>query len=139
MVDSLREDRRTPLHSWRSQMCRELLRILAASVRILPKPWSLLPESCPPNAIALAEHNAKKLSKNHAKMVPKPPKSIKVVKKTLRSKKVAPKSGKETKKPPKNIFETPPWAPQISQNRKKRGLENRCFFRPPPGTDFASF
>ena len=39
IVNRLREDRRTPLHSWRSRMCRELLRILAAPVRILPKPW----------------------------------------------------------------------------------------------------
>ena len=61
IVVRLREDRRTPLHSWRSHMCRKLLRILAASGRILPKPWRLLPESCLQNAIALAKHNVKKI------------------------------------------------------------------------------
>ena len=39
IVDRLREDRRTPLHSRRSPMCRELLRILAAPARILSEHW----------------------------------------------------------------------------------------------------
>ena len=116
-----------------------MIRILSVSARILNEPWRLLPESCPQNAIALAKHNAKKLSKNHAKIVPKPAKSIKIAKNAPRSKKLAPSTEKDAKKGQEKFFETPPWAPQISQNQKKEGLENRRFFRPPPGTDFASF
>ena len=62
------------------------------------KPWRLLPESCPQNAIALAKLFAKKLLKNHAKMVAKPLKSMKMAKNAPRSKKIAPRSGNEPKK-----------------------------------------
>ena len=144
IVDRLREDRRTPLHSWRSQMCGESIRILAIPARILSGPWRFLLQSWLQNATAFANVNAKKFAKNHSKMVPKPSKSIKIAQNGARSKKIAPRSGKEAKKRRAYTkFRTPqgrlPRASKISQNRKKVGLEKRCFFRPPPGTDFASF
>ena len=98
IVVRLREDRRTPLHSWRSRMCRELLRILAAPARILSEPWRFLLQSWLRNGSAFADFNAKKFSKNHSKMVPKPSKSIKIAQIGARSKKIAPRIGKEPKK-----------------------------------------
>ena len=77
IVVRLREDRRTPLHFWRSRMCRELLRILAAPARILSERWQFLLHSWLRNGTAFANFNAKKFCKNHSKMVPKPSKSIK--------------------------------------------------------------
>ena len=128
IVNRLRDYRRTPLHFWRSRMCRESLRILAVSARILSEPWRFLLQSWLQNATAFANFNAKKFLKNHPKTAPKPSKSIKIAQNGARSTKLAPRSGKEAKKHPKKFFESPPWAPKISQNRKKRGLENRRFF-----------
>ena len=101
IVVRLREDRRTPLHSWRSQMCRELLRILAAPARILREPCRFLSEFWLQNASAFPHFNAKKFSKNHSKMVPKPSKSIKMAQNGARSKKIAPRTEKDAKKHPK--------------------------------------
>ena len=75
IVVRLREDRRTPLHSWRSQMCRELLRILAAPARILSESWRFLLQSWLQNGTAFANFNAKNFCKNHSEM---PSQTIKI-------------------------------------------------------------
>ena len=55
------------------------------------------------------------------------------------SKKNSPQDRKRPKKRQEGKKIGSPWAFKISQNRKRRGVENRYFFRPRPGTDFASF
>ena len=75
IADRLREDRRTPLHSWRSHMCGESIRILAVSASILSESWRFLVESLPQNAIAFANFIAKTFCKNHSKM---PSQTIKI-------------------------------------------------------------
>ena len=104
IVVRLREDRRTPLHSWRSRMCRESLRILAIPARILSGPWRFLLQSWLQNATAFANFNAKKFLKNHPKTGPKPPKSIKMSQNGPRSKKIAPRTQKDAKKHPRKVF-----------------------------------
>ena len=63
-------------------------------------------------------------------MVPKATKSIKMAQNGARAKKLAPRIEQE----PKNSQETkifgPPWAPQISQNRKKGVSKIDDFFDP---------
>ena len=130
IVVRLREDRRTPLHSWRLQMFRELLRILAIPARILSEPWRFLLQSWLQNATTFANVNAKKFSKNHPKMVPKTPKSIKIAKNAHRSNKIAPRTEKDAKQSQEFIFFGPPWAPKISQNRKKGVSKIDDFFDP---------
>ena len=62
IVVRLREHRRTPLHRWRSQMCKRLFRILATSARIFKDPWRL--ECLQQTAAAFANFNAKTQFKN---------------------------------------------------------------------------
>ena len=131
IVVRLREDRRTPLHSWRSQMCRELLRILAAPARILSESWRFLLQSWLQNGTAFAHFNAKKFLKNHAKIVPKPSKSIKIGQNCARSKKIAPRIGKE---PKKGQTLTNFWTPLGIQNQpksKKKGSRKSMIFSTP--------
>ena len=97
IVNRLREDRRTPLHFWRSRMCRELLRILAAPARILSEPWRVLIDFLQQNAVAFANFTPRTFFKNHQKMVPKTPESIKMSQNGARSKKITPRSEKEAK------------------------------------------
>ena len=72
VVVRLREDRRTPLHSWRSQMCEKSIRIFAVFARILVKPLRFLPKSWLQNATVFAKCHAKKLKEKPPKLVPKP-------------------------------------------------------------------
>ena len=139
IVVRLREDRRTPLHSWSSQMCKISIRILAASARILQDPWQVLRESLQQNAAAFANFNLKKFFKNIQKMVPKTPKSIKMGQNGARSKKITPRSEKDAKKGQAyTAFWTPLGIPNQPKSKKK-GCRKSMFFRPPPGTNFVSF
>ena len=120
IVVRLREDRRTPLHSWRSQMCREMIRILAAPARILREPCRFMLESWPQNATAFASFNAKEFKKKGAKMIPKATKSTKMSQNGARAKKIAPRIGKEPKKDQRgNTFEPPLGTPNQPKSKKK--------------------
>ena len=55
------------------------------------------------------------------------------------SKKDSPKDRKRAETGASDVNFLDPLGIQNQPKSKKRGLENRCFFRPPPGTDFASF
>ena len=77
--------------------------------------------------------------KIHKKISPKTQKSINIGKNDPRAKKVAPRIGKKRKRGKGERTFDPSRAPKISQSRKKRTVENRRFFRPPPGTDLSSF
>ena len=112
-------------------MCRELLRILADPARIFSEPWRFLLQSWLQNGTAFANVNAKKFSENHPKMIPKPPKYIKITQNGARSKKIAPRIGKE---PKKGQTLTNFWTPLGIQNQpksKKKGSRKSMIFSTP--------
>ena len=108
--------------------CQNLERTLPSSARILATKCK-----------CVRAFQCRDILKNHPKMVSKPSKSIKIAKNAVRTKKIAPRNRKGAKMVPLSQTFGTPQGIKNQPKSKKRGFENRCFFRFTLGTDFASF
>ena len=112
--------------------------------------WQLLSESCQ-NLGDFCQNLARKMQSRWPNTMPRNCK--KIIQKSVpkhqihqncpknapRSKKIAPRSRKEAKMVPLSQTFGSPQGIKNQPKSKKGDLGNRCFFRLPPGTDFASF
>ena len=129
--DRLREDRRTPLHFWRSQMCRELLRIMAASARILEDLWRVLLQSWPQNAAAFASFNAEEFTKKTCQNGSESTKIHQNGPKWRPSKKISPEDRKRAEKEANvNKLLDPPGHPKSVKIERKGVSKIDAFFDP---------
>ena len=121
-------------------MCRELLRIMAASARNLEDPWRVLLQSWPQNAAAFASFNVKEFTKKTCQNGSESTKIHQNDPKWRPSKKNSPEDRKRAEKEANvNKLLDPPGQPKSVKIERKGVSKIDAFFVPPLVTDFASF